>query len=101
MAVLVLFWVASLPHMSIGAGIVGPVPLQKIDNTPYAQASAQGHNKGLQSGDRGSEKLHISSFSPGNPGHEKSRHFWRRRNLWTLCPEVFIQRRPDRPRRRS
>ena len=59
------FFCVSLRHMSIGAGIVGPVPLQKIDNTPYAQASAQGHNKGLQSGDRGSEKLHISSFSPG------------------------------------
>ena len=59
------FLCATLSHMSIGAGIVGPVPLQKIDNTPYAQASAQGHNKGLQSGDRGSEKLHISSFSPG------------------------------------
>ena len=52
--------------MSIGAGIVGPVPLQEIDDSPYAQASAQGHNKGLQSGDRGSEKLHISSFSPGS-----------------------------------
>ena len=60
-----ILWVATLLTMSIGAGIIAAVPLQEIDNAPHAQASAQSNNQRLQSGDRGSEKLHISSISPG------------------------------------
>ena len=37
--------------MSIGARIVRAVPLQQIDNTPHAQASAQRNNESLQSRD--------------------------------------------------
>ena len=55
----------TLWHMSIGARIVGTVPLQQIDNTPHAQASAQRNNESLQSRDSRSEKFHISSISPG------------------------------------
>ena len=59
--------------MSIGAGIIAAVPLQEIDNAPHAQASAQSNNQRLQSGDRGSEKLHISSISPGfSPAMKKT-----------------------------
>ena len=39
---------ASLPYMSIRAGVVVAVALQEIDDAPHAQASAQGHNEGLQ-----------------------------------------------------
>ena len=39
------FLYVTLWHMSIGDGIIGPVSLQEIDNTPYAQASAQGHKE--------------------------------------------------------
>ena len=64
---------ASLPYMSIGAGIIAAVPLQEIDNAPHAQASAQSNNQRLQSGDRGSEKLYISSISPGfSPAMKKT-----------------------------
>ena len=61
--------------MSIGARIVGPVALQEIDDAPHAQASAQGHNEGLQGGDSGSEKLHkyLHFLREYYPGREKSR----------------------------
>ena len=45
--------------MSIATGIVRAVALQQIDNAPHAEASAESNNKGLQSSDSGSEKLHI------------------------------------------
>ena len=58
LAILVLLC-ASLPYMSIATGIVRAVALQQIDNAPHAEASAESNNKGLQSSDSGSEKLHI------------------------------------------
>ena len=40
MAVLVLFWVASLPHMSISTGIVISISFQKVYDTPHAKTCA-------------------------------------------------------------
>ena len=68
--------------MSIGAGVVGTITFQQVHNTPHAKASAQGHNKGLQSIDSRRKELHKTSISPGFPGYEKSRHFWRQLILW-------------------
>ena len=64
-----------LHALAFGARIVGPVALQEIDDAPHAQASAQGHNEGLQGGDSGSEKLHkyLHILRGRSPGHEKSR----------------------------
>ena len=53
------FLCATLPHMSISAGVVRAIALQQIDHAPHAKASAEGNHKALQSGDGRSEKLHI------------------------------------------
>ena len=42
------FLCVTLPHMSIGTGVVVAVTLQQIDRTPNAEASAQRHNEGLK-----------------------------------------------------
>lgn len=42
------FLCVTLPHMSIGAGIVITITFQQIDRTPNAEASAQRHNEGLK-----------------------------------------------------
>ena len=69
------FFCVSLRHMSIGAGIIAAVPLQEIDNAPHAQASAESHNKGLQSINSGRKELHIASISPGvSPAMKKAAH---------------------------
>ena len=49
----------TLPHMSIGTGVVLPVALQEIDAAPHAQAAAQGDHKGLQNVDCAVEKFHT------------------------------------------
>lgn len=75
----------TLPHMSIGARVIRTVALQEIDDAPHAQASAQGHNEGLQGGDSGRKELHINLhiLRECYPGHEKS-HPWRvAGTLWT------------------
>ena len=65
----------TLWHMSIGARVVRAVALQEIDNTPHAQASAESHNKGLQSINSGRKELHIASISPGvSPAMKKAAH---------------------------
>ena len=61
MAVLVLFWVASLPHMSIGGRVVLAVTFQKVDAAPHAQAAAQGDDQSLQNVDSVGKKAHIHS----------------------------------------
>lgn len=61
------FFCVSLRHMSIGARVVRAVALQEIDNAPHAQASAESHNKGLQSINSGRKELHRASISPGVP----------------------------------
>ena len=80
----------TLWHMSIGAGIIAAVPLQEIDNAPHAQASAESHNKGLQSINSGRKELHIASISPGfSPAMKKAARLGGSYDLWTLCPEVL------------
>lgn len=52
--------------MSIRAGVVGTITFQQVDHAPHAEASAESNNKGLQSSDSGSEKLHtFLHFSGG------------------------------------
>ena len=58
MAVLFLYFVASLPYMSIRAGVIGAVALQQVDDTPDAETSAQSDNEGLKNGDSLIEKCH-------------------------------------------
>ena len=48
----------TLPHLSIGPGVVVAVALQKIDRAPHAEAGAQRHYEGLQNGDSTIEKRH-------------------------------------------
>ena len=54
---------ASLPYMSIRAGVVVAVALHKIDNAPNAEARAQRDNKGLKNTNRRSEKCHSKLLS--------------------------------------
>ena len=54
------FRVASLRHMSIGAGVVVAVTLQEIDETPHTEASAEGDHEGLKDLNSGSKKIHIT-----------------------------------------
>ena len=53
--------------MGIGTWIVGTITFQEVDNAPHAQASAESHNKRLQSINSGRKELHIASISPGVP----------------------------------
>ena len=57
LAILVLLC-ASLPYMSIGAGVVVAVTFQQVDDTPDAETSAQSDNEGLKNGDSLIEKCH-------------------------------------------
>ena len=95
------FLCATLSHMSIGTRIVRAVALQQIDNAPHAQASAQSHNKGLQSINSGRKELHIASISPGfSPAMKKAARLGGRlRPLDTLglltktshLPEIMVK----------
>ena len=49
---------ASLPYMSIRAGVVVAVTFEEVDDTPDAETSAQSDNKGLKNGDSLIEKCH-------------------------------------------
>ena len=49
---------ASLPYMSISAGIVISVTFQQVDDTPDAETSAQSDNESLQNGDCLIKKCH-------------------------------------------
>jgi len=53
-----LFAFASLPHMSIRAGVVVAVTFEEVDDTPDAETSAESDNKGLKNGDSLIEKCH-------------------------------------------
>ena len=53
-----LFAFASLPHMSIRAGVVVAVTLQQVDDTPHAETGTEGDNEGLENGDCLIEKFH-------------------------------------------
>ena len=65
LAVLVLscFVSASLPHMSIRAGVVVAVTLHEIDNAPNAKTSPKSDNKCLQNAYCRSKKCHDKILS--------------------------------------
>ena len=89
------FWLfASLPYMSIRAGVVIAVALQQIDNAPNAKARAQRDNEGLKNTNRRIEKCHRKLLScrdsrlprrggKGRSCRQKSRRCFRRlRGVW-------------------
>jgi hypothetical protein len=53
-----LFAFASLPHMSICAGVIVAVALKQIDCTPDAKTCAQSDNESLKNGYCAIEKCH-------------------------------------------
>ena len=57
LAILVLLC-ASLPHMSIAAGVILSIALQQVDATPDTQGTAQTDHDSLQSIDCAVEKFH-------------------------------------------
>ena len=57
LAILVLLC-ASLPYMSIRAGVVATVTFQQVDDTPHAETGTEGDNEGLENGDCLIEKFH-------------------------------------------
>ena len=75
------FFCVSLRHMSIRAGVVGPITFQQVDAAPHAETSAQSNNEGLQDFDCGVKKFHgdlllkIKSLRPVNT-HLKSQFFF-------------------------
>ena len=52
------FFCVTLPHMSIGAGVVVAVAFHEVDNTPHCETCAEGDNEGLENGDCLIEKFH-------------------------------------------
>ena len=54
-----LFAFASLPHMSISAGVVVSVAFQQVNGSPDAEACAKGNNQSLENTDSRVEKFHI------------------------------------------
>ena len=61
LAILVLLC-ASLPYMSIGAGVVVTVTFQQVDGTPHAETGTQSDNQSLKNFDSRVEEFH-SLFS--------------------------------------
>ena len=49
---------ASLPHMSIGTGVVVAVAFQQVDSSPDAETGTQCDDEGLKNGDCAVEKCH-------------------------------------------
>ena len=94
---------ASLSTMSIATGIVRAVALQQIDNAPHAEASAESNNKGLQSSDSGSEKLHIFLHFSGviAPAMKKAALAGGSLLPWDKMSQSSIQKRPGRRGRHS
>ena len=96
------FLCATLPYMSISAGVVRAIALQQIDHTPHTKASAEGDHKGLQSGDGRSEKLHIFlRFSGIYPAMKKAALAGGSLLPWDEMAQSFIQKRPGRRGRHS
>ena len=50
---------ASLPYMSIGAGVVVAVTFQQVDNAPDTETGTERDNEGLKNGDCLFKKCHI------------------------------------------
>ena len=53
-----LFAFASLPHMSIGSGVVVAITFQQIDDAPHAETGTESDNEGLENGDCLIKKFH-------------------------------------------
>ena len=58
LAILVLLC-ASLPYMSICAGVVVAVTFQQVDNAPDTETGTERDNEGLKNGDCLFKKCHI------------------------------------------
>ena len=58
LAILVLLC-ASLPYMSICAGVVVSVAFQQVNGSPDAEAGTEGDDEGLENADSRVEKFHI------------------------------------------
>ena len=56
--VLVIFFYASLPYMSIGSGVIVAITFQQIDDAPHAETGTESDNEGLENGDCLIEKFH-------------------------------------------
>ena len=64
LAVLVLFYCASLCNMSIGTGVVVAVAFQQVDRAPDTETGTESHNESLQYTDCCVKKCHtFSSFA--------------------------------------
>ena len=50
---------ASLPYMSIGAGVVVAVTFQQVDDAPDTKTGTERDNEGLKNGDCLFKKCHI------------------------------------------
>ena len=48
----------TLWHMSIRAGVVVAIALQKVDDAPHAETGTESDNEGLENGDCLIEKFH-------------------------------------------
>ena len=56
------FLCVTLPHMSIGAGVVVTITLKQIDSTPNAETGTQSDNQSLKNFDSRVKEFH-SRFS--------------------------------------
>ena len=52
------FLCVTLPHMSIGAGVIVAVTFQQVDNAPDTETGTERDNEGLKNGDSLIEKCH-------------------------------------------
>jgi len=68
-----IFCCVTLPHMSIGAGVVVTIALQQIDSTLHAETGTEGNNEGLEDFDSRVKEFH-SRFSFINESCRPSVH---------------------------
>ena len=55
------FLCVTLPHMSIGTGVIVTIALQQIDRAPNTEASAQSNNEGLKNTNSRIKESHKST----------------------------------------
>ena len=53
-----IFCCVTLPHMSIGSGVIVAITFQQIDDAPHAETGTESDNEGLKNGDCLIEKFH-------------------------------------------
>ena len=53
-----VYYCVTLPHMSIRAGVVVAIALQKVDDAPHAETGTESDNEGLENGDCLIKKFH-------------------------------------------